>query len=155
MSISVRIRSVATSAVDSLAGIIFGGIALTDAALHRASGGQELTFGQWRRLLYIGETDEGARVSDVARRFSSTLPATSRSLRRLERRGLLTLTRDEQDRRVTRARLTSEGKALRSAVLAHRRRAISRIVRAVRPPAEAERVLEELATQFVDAATDR
>ena len=117
--------------VDALHTIVFGGIAMTASALHRATGGQELTFTQWRAILFVGETAEGSRVSDVADRLMGTLSATSRLLRRLEDRGLLTLDRDETDRRATRARLTEDGRRLREAVLGWRRQQIVDITRDV------------------------
>lgn len=134
--------------VDSLHTIVFGGIAMTASALHRATGGQELTFTQWRAILFIGETAEGSRVSDVADRLMGTLSATSRLLRRLEDRGLLTLTRDEADRRATRARLTGDGGRLREAVLDWRRQQIVDITREITVAPEVERALVALADRF-------
>jgi DNA-binding MarR family transcriptional regulator len=134
--------------VDSLHMIVFGGIAMTASALHRATGGQELTFTQWRAILFVGENADGSRVSDVADRLMGTLSATSRLLRRLEDRGLLTLTRDEADRRATRARLTEAGRQLREAVLGWRRQQIVDITRDVSVAPEVERVLVALADRF-------
>jgi DNA-binding MarR family transcriptional regulator len=56
-----------------------------------------------------------------------TLPATSRLLRRLERRGLTALAPDERDRRATRARLTIRGRGVRAAILEDRRAALREI----------------------------
>lgn len=134
--------------VDWLAGIVFGGVAMTASALELAVEGQELTFTQWRAVLFIGQSEGGCRVGEVARFLPAALPATSRLLRRLERRGLLTLERDEQDRRATRARLTSAGSALRSSVLDYRRGEIAAIVNDVETPASAHRTLRDLATRF-------
>lgn len=134
--------------VDWLAGIVFGGVAITTTALARASNGQELTFTQWRAILFVGDTDEGCRVGEVAAMLGAALPATSRLLRRLERRGLLTLERDERDRRATRARLTAAGSSLRTAVLDYRKAEIADIVAAVDSPASANRVLRDLALRF-------
>ena len=134
--------------VDWLAGIVLGGVAITTTALSRASDGQELTFTQWRAILFVGDTDEGCRVGEVAAMLGAALPATSRHLRRLERRGLLTLERDERDRRATRARLTAEGSSLRAAVLDYRKAEIAAIVAEVDSPASADRVLRDLALRF-------
>jgi DNA-binding MarR family transcriptional regulator len=131
-----------------LEGIIFGGVAITTDALEHATDGQELTFIQWRAILVVGERDEGCRVGEVARFLRASLPATSRLMRRLERRGLLVLERDERDRRATLARLTATGSDLRSAVLAYRRREIAAIVAEAKPPASAERALRHLAARF-------
>lgn len=134
--------------VDWLAGIVFGGVAITTTALQAATDGQELTFTQWRAIVRVGEREDGCRVGEVAARLNAALPATSRLLRRLERRGLLTLERDEADRRATRARLTDRGTELRSSVLAYRKAEIAAIVDHVKPSAAADRVLRDLASGF-------
>ncbi len=134
--------------VDRLAGIVFGGVAITASALEHATDGQEITFTQWRAILIVGEREEGCRVGEVAGFVNAALPTTSRLLRRLERRGLLALERDEQDRRATRARLTEAGVRIRASVLAYRRAEIAAIVDEVGPPASADRVLRDLAARF-------
>jgi DNA-binding MarR family transcriptional regulator len=134
--------------VESLAGIVFGSVAITASALEHATDGEEVTFTQWRAILFVGEREEGCRVGEVAGFVDASLPTTSRLLRRLERRGLLTLERDEQDRRATRARLTEAGVRIRSSVLAYRRDQIAAIVDEVKPPAAAEPVLRDLAAGF-------
>ena len=134
--------------VDWLAGIVFGGVAITSTALQAVTDGQELTFTQWRAIVRVGEREDGCRVGEVAARLNAALPATSRLLRRLERRGLLTLERDEHDRRATRARLTESGATLRSSVLAYRKAEIAAIVDEVQPTDAADPVLRELAARF-------
>jgi DNA-binding MarR family transcriptional regulator len=52
-----------------------------------------------------------------------SLPSTSRLVRRLERRGLVTTERDADDRRATLVRMTRLGRGLRDEVI-HRRRAM-------------------------------
>lgn len=128
--------------------IIFGGIAVTTAALAHATGGHDVTFAQWRAILRIGAEPDGCRVGEVATYLHAALPGTSRLLRRLEGRGLLTLERDERDRRATRARLTEAGAALRSSVLAYRRAEIAAILDEVRPTADDERILRAIAERF-------
>ncbi len=81
--------------------------------------------------MVLGESEDGARVGEVAGRVGVTLPATSRLLHRLERRGLTVLAVDEQDRRATRARLTDRGRAVREAILAVRRSAFREIAAAL------------------------
>jgi DNA-binding MarR family transcriptional regulator len=134
--------------VDSLNWIVFGGVAMTAAALEQATAGQEITFTQWRAILFVGESATGCRVGQVAQRLMGTLSATSRLLRRLEDRGLLTLERDERDRRATRARLTDEGRRIRQAVLAWRRQKIADITSDVVVPPEVEHTLVALAARF-------
>lgn len=134
--------------VDWLAGIAFGSVAITASALEHATDGKEVTFTQWRVILFVGEREEGCRVGEVAGFVHASLPTASRLLRRLERRGLLVLQQDEQDRRATRARLTEAGRRVRASVLAYRRDEIAAIVNEVKPPAAAEPVLRDLATGF-------
>jgi DNA-binding MarR family transcriptional regulator len=134
--------------VDSLGRIVFGGVAMTAAALEQATGGQEITFTQWRAILFVGEADDGARVTDIAQRLMAGLSGTSRLLRRLEDRGILTMHRDERDRRVTRVRLTEEGGRIRGAVLGWRRQRITEITRDVDLEPEVERALVALAARF-------
>lgn len=133
--------------VDWLEGIVFGGVAITTEALIYATR-EELTFTQWRAILFVGEDAEGCRVGEVGGLLHASLPTTSRLLRRLERRGLLTLERDEQDRRATRARLTPAGIEMRSSVLTYRRNELAAIADEVKPPASANRVLRTLAARF-------
>lgn len=119
--------------IDAIERIVVLGVAMTNASLIRSRPNLELTLQQWRVLVVLGETSEGVPVGDIARRVSVTLPATSRQLRRMEERGLLTLDRDAHDRRVTRARLTETGESLRAAIVADRRAAITNAVRDLRP----------------------
>jgi DNA-binding MarR family transcriptional regulator len=134
--------------VDWLESIVFGGVAMTASALEEATEGQELTFTQWRAILTVGQAVEGRRVGEVAAFLPASLPTTSRLLRRLERRDLLTLERDVQDRRATRARLTDAGHRLRQLVLAYRWAEIAAIVATVRVGPGAGTVLRDLAARF-------
>ena len=134
--------------VDALARIVFGGVALTSQALDHAAEGRDLTFTQWWAIAIVGESDRGRRVGEVAQRMNATLQATSHLLRRLEDRGLLSLTRDEKDRRATVAQLSPEGARLRAAVMAHRRELLAGMVRSLDPSAPADEVLGELARRF-------
>ena len=112
---------------DELERIVVGAIGLTTRALMEADTGFELTFPQWRALLVLGEAGDGARIGEVAARVGVTLPATGRLLRRLERRGLTSLSIDDLDRRATRARLTDRGRSVRVGILARRRAALREI----------------------------
>jgi DNA-binding MarR family transcriptional regulator len=113
--------------VSALERIVIGAVGLTTRALAEAAPGTELTFPQWRALLIVGEDPGGTRVGQVATRVGVTLPATSRLLRRLERRGLVALSIDEVDHRATRARLTPRGEEVRVAILAYRSAALREI----------------------------
>jgi DNA-binding MarR family transcriptional regulator len=123
-----RRSAVTTSAiVDALERVVFAGVALTTRALSEARADLDLTLAQWRVLVVLGETEDGATISQVAGRIGVTLPATSRQLRRLERRGLVDVSRDQQDRRATRVRLTRLGRSARDDVISFRRRKIAQI----------------------------
>jgi DNA-binding MarR family transcriptional regulator len=128
----------ANALTDELERIVVGAVGLTTRALAQADTGFELTFPQWRALLVLGEGPDGARVGEMATRVGVTVPATSRLLRRLERRGLTTLSVDEQDRRATRARLTDRGRSVRTAILGHRRAALREVASALNDPEQLE-----------------
>jgi MarR family transcriptional regulator, organic hydroperoxide resistance regulator len=129
----------------SLERIVFAGVALTTVAISSARPGFELTFPQWRVLVVLGDAPEGVRISDVATRVGVTLPATSRQLRRLERRGLLTVGRDERDRRAAIVRLTAEGQDARDAIVAYRRARIAEIAEPFEENAALRRELDRIA----------
>lgn len=105
--------------------LIVAGVAITTRALAEATPGLDLTFPQWRTLLVVGESPDGATVSEVAARVGVTLPATSRQLRRLSDRGLIEIGPDEHDHRAARARLSTRGNVVRDAILRHRREQIA------------------------------
>ncbi len=117
--------------VDALERIVFAGVALTTRALSEARADLDLTLAQWRVLVVLGGTEDGATISQVAGRIGVTLPATSRQLRRLERRGLVEVGRDQLDRRATRVRLTPLGRSARDDVISFRRRKIAQVAAAL------------------------
>lgn len=137
------------SLADSLERIVFAGVALTTVAISGARPSFDLTFPQWRVLVVLGEAPDGARIGEVARRIGVTLPATGRQLRRLERRGLVTVSRDDRDRRAALARLTLEGQAVREAIVAYRK---ARIIE-VAGPFESNRSLGRELERIADAFT--
>ncbi len=132
----------------SLERIVYAAVAITAAAQRNMTNGRELAFTQWRALNVVGECEDGCRIGEVAARVGVTLPATSRLLRRLEKRGLLSLEADERDARATLVRLTAEGAALRAAVLAYRRDQVGLVVGAVDVTARGDKVLADLASGF-------
>jgi len=137
------VTTIATSR--ALERLVFAGVALTSRALAEATPGLELTLPQWRAIVVLGEATDGARVSEVATRVGGSLPGTSRLLRRLERRGLVSARQDERDHRATRVRLTPDGRAVRTAIVEYRRRTIRRVARAASPSQELTLELERLA----------
>lgn len=107
--------------------VIFGAIGLTSFALAQAST-DELTLHQWRALVVIGRAGS-IRVGEVASKIGTALPATSRLLTRLERRGLVASRRDDTDRRATIVTLTPHGDAVRTAVIDRRRELMLQAIR--------------------------
>lgn len=120
-----------TVLTDLVERIVLAGVGLTSRALTDATPGPDLTFPQWRVLVVVGEHLHGATLSEVAARVGVTLPATSRQLRRLARRGMVEIVPDPADRRALRARLTPDGRAVRNAIMAYRRSRISETARAI------------------------
>lgn len=130
---------------DLLERVVLAGVGLTTRALAGAAPGIDLTLSQWRVLVVLGETANGATVSSVASRIGVTVPATSRQLRRLARRGLLEIGPDESDHRATRARLTRSGRRARGAILDYRRKRIGAIADRLQPSAATLRDLSRIA----------
>jgi DNA-binding MarR family transcriptional regulator len=100
-------------------------VAVTARALTEAVNDLDLTLSQWRVIVVIGQRRASLRVGEIAARIDASLPSTSRILRRLERRGLITTRRDERDRRATLVRLTPAGVAARRKVMQSRQRAVA------------------------------
>ncbi len=107
--------------LDSLEAIIVAGVALTTEALADRAHDTELTLPMWRVLVVLGSLPDGATVSEVSRRIRVTVPATSRQLQRLARRGLVELGVDDHDHRAVRARITAAGTEFRNGVMHARR----------------------------------
>ena len=102
-------------------GSAFSLVALTTAAM--AADGQVLepTFRQWRLLVVLGEAREGRRLGEIAAWIGGSAPSASRLVRRMEARGLVTITRDPADRRGIRVLLSPAGRAIRASVINARR----------------------------------
>lgn len=105
--------------IEPLEALVFEAIGMTAIALSVAAAG-ELTISQWRTLVVIGR-GQALRVGDIAAQVGMSLPSTSRMVRRLERNGLVTTTRDESDRRATLVQLSDRGAAVREQVVQCRR----------------------------------
>jgi DNA-binding MarR family transcriptional regulator len=106
--------------VDAIERILVGGVGLTSRALAEVAEAADLTLAQWRVLVILADGG-GLRIGALAIRLGIAEPSASRLVRRLERHGLLTAVRDDQDRRATNARLTEEGRRIRGIVLDRRR----------------------------------
>ena len=106
--------------VQAIERLVVASVGITTVALEQAGPAIELTFAQWRALLIVGSSDEGIRVGALASRIGSAVPTTSRLVRRLEARAMVTAQRDETDRRATVVRLTPAGMRTRAAIVARR-----------------------------------
>jgi DNA-binding MarR family transcriptional regulator len=72
----------------------------------------ELTMTQTKTLGMLDSCVEEVSVKELSERLGLSLPATSRTVDGLLRRGLLSRHEDTQDRRIKRVRLTDEGRAV-------------------------------------------
>jgi len=121
---------------------------VTTRALAEATPGFDLSLLQWRALLIVGDDPAGARVGQVGDGVGVPLPAASRLVQRLQRRGLVEVERDPDDGRAVRVRLTPAGSHARSTVLARRRNLISEALDQTVLPAEAVQGLRVVAERF-------
>jgi DNA-binding MarR family transcriptional regulator len=77
----------------------------------------KLSHSQYNVLRILrGAGPEGLACREIGKRMITRDPDITRLLDRLEARGLLTRTRDQKDRRVITARITSEGRRLLEAL---------------------------------------
>ncbi|HEU0242778.1 MAG TPA: MarR family transcriptional regulator [Candidatus Limnocylindrales bacterium] len=106
--------------IEAIEGILVGGIGLTTRALTEAAEATDLTLRQWRMLVIVGDED-GVRIGELGRRLGVAEPSASRLAHRLEHHGLVTVERDDADRRATNVRLSSRGRQTRDLVLDRRR----------------------------------
>ena len=111
----------------------------------------DLTMTQMKTLGMLEDCVEQVSVKELSERLGLSLPATSRTVDGLLRRGLLSRLEDTEDRRIKRVRLTDDGRAMvrpdrhrapagprglrRNPLRRPARRALGR---AGRPPAQAE-----------------
>lgn len=133
---------------DLLDRLFVAGVAITTRALNEATPDLRLTFAQWRIVLVIGENPDGATAAELAARVGVTVPTTIRQLRRLARRGLLVINRDEGDPRAIRARLTVRGSSVRDQILGYRVQAIEMVATDLRVSRATVAELERVADSF-------
>jgi DNA-binding MarR family transcriptional regulator len=72
----------------------------------------DLTMTQMKTLGMLDDCVEEVSVKELSERLGLSLPATSRTVDGLLRRGLLSRHEDTEDRRVKRVRLTDDGRAV-------------------------------------------
>ncbi|MGP4000693.1 MarR family winged helix-turn-helix transcriptional regulator [Streptomyces sp. 8N706] len=106
---------------------------LAEMGLHP---GQELLLAElWK--------DDGLSQSELTARLGVELPTVVKAVQRLEGAGLVSRTKDPQDRRVTRVALTERGRELRIAVEAVWAQTEEAMLRGLRPE-DAEHLREVL-----------
>jgi DNA-binding MarR family transcriptional regulator len=72
----------------------------------------DLTITQMKTLGMLEDCVEQVSVKELSERLGLSLPATSRTVDGLLRRGLLSRLEDTEDRRIKRVRLTDDGRAM-------------------------------------------
>jgi DNA-binding MarR family transcriptional regulator len=95
-------------------------VSVTNVAI-AAAGEGDLSFAQWRLLAVLGSETRPLRLHEVATQISVSMPSASRLVARMERRGLLSSSRDPVDRRGRLIALTDEGRSIRDQVIGRRR----------------------------------
>lgn len=99
-------------------------VSITNAAVASAVEG-ELSLSQWRLLAVLGNETRPLRLHEVAARVSVSMPSASRIVARMERRGLVSSSRDPVDGRGRLVALTDEGRSVRDRVVGWRRAMIA------------------------------
>ncbi len=137
--------------VDAVELLMRAAIGVTTGSLAEAGGGSDLTLQQWRAVVVVVESGgNGIRVGALGARLGMAPPGASRLVRRLERRGLVVLSRPDGDRRTAVVRTSLAGLGLWEEVVRRRRVHIGEALdgRLAGGEAEAARVVELLATAF-------
>lgn len=100
-------------------------VATTNAAIVDVGAG-DLSFPQWRMLVVLGSAHGPLRIHEIADRVGASMPSASRLVGRMERRGLVSGSRDSIDRRGRWIGLTADGETLRARVISRRRALIEK-----------------------------
>jgi DNA-binding MarR family transcriptional regulator len=118
--------------VDDLNALAVALVALSARAVYEAAG--DLSLLQWRALV---ELDAGGplRLGDLGARLPSSMPATSRLVKRMTERGLLVTRPVPADGRGISVQLSAKGRTLHAAVIDRRRDLIAEGVGSASLPA--------------------
>jgi DNA-binding MarR family transcriptional regulator len=95
-------------------------VSMTNAAIASAGEG-DLSFSQWRLLVVLGSETRPMRLHEVSARVSVSMSSASRLVARMERRGLVSSSRDPVDGRGRLVALTDDGRSVRDRVIGWRR----------------------------------
>jgi DNA-binding MarR family transcriptional regulator len=122
----------AAPAADALARQLVGFVRYawsgSDPEFTREVAEQDLSFSQLKTLLLLAEHDGTLPVKDVAERLGISLPAASRAVDSLVRRGLAERAEDPTDRRMKQVRTTGKGDRLMERLVAARIRSFERLL---------------------------
>jgi len=105
--------------------LLTAGIGITARAIEQTPEAKDLTLLQWRVLVVAAEP-AGIRIGELAVHLGVSVPSASRLVRRVDARGLVTATRDDDDRRVTTVGVSTRGRRVVDAVVGVRRDLIRR-----------------------------
>jgi DNA-binding MarR family transcriptional regulator len=139
--------------VEAIERLMRAAVGVTTRALTESGAGTDLTLQQWRALAVAVESGSaGVRVGDLGRRLGMAMPGASRLVSRLERRDLISVTRDADDRRVALVRATDTGHEVWAGVVRHRRVLISAALNTLDagPGAGTAELVETLVTAFAE-----
>jgi DNA-binding MarR family transcriptional regulator len=100
----------------------------SDSEFTREVAAQDLSFSQLKTLLLLAEHAETLSVKDVAERLGISLPAASRAVDSLVRRGLADRAEDPADRRVKQVGTSRKGDRLVERLVAARIRSFERLL---------------------------
>jgi DNA-binding MarR family transcriptional regulator len=100
----------------------------SDSEFTREVAERDLSFSQLKTLILLAEHAETLSVKDVAERLGISLPAASRAVDSLVRRGLAERAEDPIDRRVKRVRTTRKADRLVERLVAARIRSFERLL---------------------------
>src|SRR3954449_8070047 len=125
MQVSSAPKASAPAAPDlarQLAGLFRYAATHSDGAFMREVSEHDLTLSQLKTLSLLSDLPPSSPLSlkDVAERLGISLPAASRAVDPLVRRGLAERREDTEDRRIKRVRTTPEGDALSQRLMAAR-----------------------------------
>ena len=116
-------------------------IALWDRVDARLRESHELPLAFFESLLFISRAPQGSmRVGDLARALRVTVGGTSKLVDRIERAGLLAREPDPDDRRASRAALTTAGKRKLSAAVKTYEAEVTGILGGVLSPEEQQQM---------------
>lgn len=109
--------------------IILAGRAMAGIAARSLAGEADVTLPQYRTLVALCEAP--SRLADLAQRLGVSPSTATRMCDRLVRKGLVTRTRDELDRREVNLTVTATGRRIVDEVIARRRHEVSAVLTAI------------------------